>query len=268
MIGASVSILVSASAVLKCFSEDCTEVTVSDLVRRLAMPKSNASRLLRGMRDAGFLECVGDSKRFRPSLMLMNVGRTYRRSSSLIERADAVVQRVSQECGHTGYVSKRDGVHIVAVTDHQGSNALRVVSSVGRLLPAFASATGRSLLARLSDEEVRALYPAGLPTPPSAQAPQTLDDLLARLADIRASGIATSHDEANRGVAAIAVAVGDNDTGEEVSLCIVFPLTTSDPGERIAIARALHDGAAEIAALSHDPTFVPPTARVGKGLIP
>lgn len=260
------SILVSASAVLKCFSEDCTEVTVSDLVRRLAMPKSNASRLLRSMRDAGFLESVGDSKRFRPSLMLMNVGRTYRRSSSLIERADAVVQRVSLDCGHTGYVSKRDGIHIVAVTDHEGANALRVVSSVGRRLPAFASATGRSLLARLGDDEVRALYPDGLPPAPSAQAPQTMDDLLGRLADIRTSGVAISHDEANRGVAAIAVAVGDSDTGEEVSLCIVFPLTTSNSVERTTITRALHEGAAEIAALGNDTRFVLPPARVTKGL--
>lgn len=259
------SILVSASAVLKCFSEECTEVTVSDLVRRLAMPKSNASRLLRGMRDAGLLESVGDSKRFRPSLMLVNVGRTYRRSSSLIERADAVVQRVSQECGHTGYVSKRDGVHIVAVTDHQGTNALRVVSSVGRVLPAFASATGRSLLARLTDDEVRALYPDGLPGAPSVRAPQTMDELLGRLADIRLSGVATSHDEANRGVAAIAVAVGDRDTGEEVSLCIVFPLTTSDSVERTAITKALRDGANEIATLGNDTAFALSRARAGKG---
>lgn len=262
------SILVSAAAVLKCFSEECTELTVSDLVRRLAMPKSNASRLLRAMRDTGFLESVGDSKRFRPSLMLMNVGRTYRRSSSLIERAEAVVQRVSQECGHTGYVSKRDGVHIVAITDHQGTNALRVVSSVGRMLPAFASATGRSLLARLTNSEVRTLYADGLPPAPSAQAPQNIEDLLARLAEVRASGVAASHDEANRGVAAIAVAVGDGDTGEEVSLCIVFPLTTSNSVERAAIARALSEGAAEIAALGNDTTFMLPMERDGKGLNP
>lgn len=262
------SILVSASAVLKCFSEDCSEVTVSDLVRRLGMPKSNASRLLRGMRDAGLLESVCDSKRFRPSLMMINVGRTYRRSSSLIERADAVVQRVSQECGHTGYVSKRDGADIIAVTDHQGANALRVVSSVGRRLPAFASATGRSLLARLTDGEVGALYPDGLPPAPSAQAPQSMDDLFRRLGEIRASGVATSHDEANRGVAALAVAVGDGDTGEEVSLCIVFPITNSDPAERVAITEALREGAAEVAAICKDDKFARHRANNGKGPVP
>ena len=259
------SILASASTVLKCFSEECPEVTVSDLVRRLGMPKSNASRLLRAMRDAGLLETVGDSKRFRPSLMLLNVGRVYRRSSSLVERADAVVKQVSQECGHTGYVSKRDDAFIVAVTDHQGTNALRVVSTVGRLLPAFASATGRSLLARMSDDQVRALYPDGLPPAPSAKAPQNLDDLLERLAAIRRAGYATSYDEASRGVAAIAVAVGDRLTGEEVALCIVFPLTTSDTAEQAAITRALLEGASKIAAMGDDRKFVLPAEQDSKG---
>lgn len=250
------SILVSAAAVLRCFSEGVAEITVSDLVRRCGMPKSNASRLLRAMRDAGLLETVEASKRFRPSLMLVDVGRSVRRSSSLVARADAVVRSVSALCGHTGYVSKRDGINITAVTDHPGTNALRVVSSVGRVLPAFASATGRSLLARLDDAEVAELYGSTLPAAPSASAPQSFEALIERLHDIRRTGIATSHDEANRGVAAVAVAVGDPESGEDVSLCIVFPAATSDPDERDEIARALHRGAAEIAALFGDSHFI------------
>ncbi len=259
-----VSILVSAAKVLRCFSDDCAEVSVTELVQRLGMPKSNASRLLRSMRDAGLLESVGTGKRYRPSLMLVDVGRSYRRASTLVQRADEVVARVSAACGHTGYVSQRDGLDITAVTDHPGSNALRVVSSIGRKLPAFASATGRSLLARLTDEEVTALYPRGLPPGPSETSPQNMAQLFERLAQIRRRGIAVSHDEANRGVAAVAVAVGDQRQREEVSLCIVFPAATCDPAERDQIAQDLFDGAAEIAGLVNDRLF--PMSLVGKTL--
>lgn len=251
------SILASAAAVFRSFSDETSELTVTDLVRRLGMPKSNASRLLRAMRDAGLLETVGTSKRFRPSLMLVDVGRTYRRSSSLVNRADAVVQRVSAACGHTGYVSMRDGAGIVAVTDHPGTNALRVVSNVGRRIPALASATGRSLLARLSNAEVLALFDGEFPKLPSPNSPQSFDELFVHLDTIRRNGIATSFDEANLGVAAVAIAVGDGETGEEVSLCIVFPAATSDPLERESIARALHQGAVEIAALTGDRKMIP-----------
>ncbi len=79
------------------------------------MPKSNASRLLRAMRDVGLRKRWGKTKRYRPGLLLAEVGRAYIRSSTLIERAHAVVARVSSACGHTGYVSIRDGIWVAAV---------------------------------------------------------------------------------------------------------------------------------------------------------
>lgn len=250
------TILDGAAQVLRCYGADCTELTVTDLVGRLGWPKSNASRLLRAMRDAGLLETVGDSKRYRPGLLLVDVARAYRRSSSLIDRADAVVAEVSAACGHTGYVTLRAGLEVTAVTDHQGSNALRVSSTIGRRLPAFASATGRSLLARLPDMEVRRLYAAGF-EPPSPNAPQDIADLLRRLAEVRRRGYATSHDEANRGVGAIAVAVAEPETAELVSLCISYPAATTDATERRTIARALLEGAARIGAITGDAAHRP-----------
>ncbi len=245
------TILASAADVLRCYGADCTELTVTELVARAGLPKSNASRLLRAMRDCGLLEAVGDSKRYRPGLLLVDVARAYRRASSLIDRADAVVARISAACGHTGYVTLRAGLEVTAVTDHQGTNALRVSSTIGRRLPAFASATGRSLLARLPDVEVRALHAGGL-VPPSPHAPQDMNDLLRRLAETRRRVYATSHDEANRGVGAIAVAVAQPETAELVSLCISYPAATTDAAARRDIARALLDGAAEIAAITGD----------------
>ncbi len=257
------SILLSAADVLRCFSSTRHDVTVTDLVTLLGMPKSNASRLLRAMRDAGLLESVGDSKRYRPSLLLHQAGYFYRFSVSLIDRADAVVARVGEQCGHTGYVSVRRGAEIVGVTVHPGRHALRVVTTIGDRIDASASSTGRALLARLPDAGVRALYPDGL-TPPSDTAPATVDDLLARLAFIRSHGYAESNDEAVRGVRSISVAVGDPVTGAEVALCISFPDATVAAAERTGIIRLLGAGAAEIAALTGDRLFVPPNPPIAE----
>lgn len=242
-------ILESAARVLRCFGPDCTSLTVSGLVERLGMPKSNASRLLRAMRDAGLLENVGETRRFRPGLLLLEAARVYPRSSSLIERAARVVAEVSASCGHTGYVSVRDDAVVTAVTDHPGTNALRVASNIGRRLPASASATGRSLLARLPDEAVRALLQEPLDMP-TANAPRTLAELMDLLHQVRRDGYALSREETTRGVDAIAVAVSDPLTGEEASLCIVFPGATTGPGERQAIRDALLAGARAIEPMS------------------
>ncbi len=54
-----------AADVLRCYSADRQDLTVTEVSRLLAMPKSNASRLLRAMAGCGLLETVGRSKRYR-----------------------------------------------------------------------------------------------------------------------------------------------------------------------------------------------------------
>lgn len=247
----TMSVLANAAAILRCFSSDCTELTVTDVATRLDMPKANASRLMKAMREAGLLETIGETKRHRPGRMLLDISAAFRGSSPLILMASEAVARVSAACGHTGYVSVLSGREVTAVTDTPGSNTLRVVSNLGRRLPAHAASTGRALLARMTDAEVRRLYPTGLPPGPT-NAPQTLDDLLDRLGTIRAEGVATSQSEATTGVDAVSVAVGDPATGESVALCIVFPGAVVGADERAAIRAGLIKGAAEIAARTGD----------------
>ncbi len=241
------TVLANAAAILRCYSSDCTELTVTDVALRLGIPKANASRIMKAMREAGLLETIDASKRHRPGRMLLDISAAFRGSSPLIRLGAEVVARVSAECGHTGYVSVLLGREVTAVTDTPGSNTLRVVSNIGRRLPAHAASTGRALLARLTDAEIIRLYPDGLPHGP-AKAPQTLDDLLARLQQIRADGYAFASEEATPGVDAIAVAIGGPGTTEAAALCMVFPAAVVGPDQRAAILSSLLQGAADIAA--------------------
>lgn len=244
--------LESAAAVLRCFTTGRTELTVTEASSLLSLPKSNISRLLRAMREAGLLETIGDTKRYRPGALILGIGHQFRATSSLVGRADAVVARIAAAVGHTGYVSIRDGGEVIGVTYHPGTNVLRVATPVGRPLAAHSSATGRSLLARLPDDQVRELFSEPWP-PVSPTAPQTLDELLQRLDGVRRKGFAESHDEANRGVGALAAAVGSPETGEAVSLCIAYPASTVTAEEREDIIARLLAGAREVAALAGDP---------------
>lgn len=242
------SILHNAAEVLRCFGSDCSELTVTDATRRLGIPKANASRLLKAMREAKMLETIGNSHRHRPGKLMLDLAAAFRRSSVIIGRGGEVVSDVSRRFGHTGYISVRDGRQVTAVIDFPGTNSLRVVSNIGRRLPAERSATGRSLLARMSDDEVRDLYPEL----------ETLPDLLGQLSRIRARGYAVSSQEATTGVDAIGIAVADGLTNEEISLCIVYPHGIVSNDERDNMVRALAEGAAQIAKDLGDKSFVAP----------
>jgi DNA-binding IclR family transcriptional regulator len=247
-----VSILDNAAAVLRCFGAGCPSVTVTEVTARLGLPKASASRLLRAMREAGMLETIGGTKRHRPGRMMLDLAAAFRHSSRLIERASVVVAAAARTFGHTGYVSLREGREVTAVADFEGSNALRVVSNIGRRLPAHLSATGRTLLARMADHEVAMLY----------HGTREAALLAPILAQVRAHGYAESQQDTTPGVDAIAIAVADPASDEAVSLCLVYPHTLVPPQERAAMIGALAKGAAGIAEALGDAGFVLPQPSI------
>ena len=165
------SILKNAADVLRLFGADCTDLTVSEVTTRLDMPKANASRLLKAMREAGMLETIGDTRRHRPGRLMLDLAAAFRRSSGLIGRASEVMSEVGLRFGHTGYITLRVGREVTAVADFPGTNALRVVSNIGRRLPAAMSATGRSLV--VLDELGRMVLPFATYLPHTAGRYQT-----------------------------------------------------------------------------------------------
>jgi DNA-binding IclR family transcriptional regulator len=242
------AILDNAAEVLRCFNTETPDLTVTDVATRLALPKASASRLMKSMRDAGLLETIGATKRHRPGSLLLDLAAAFRSSSRLIHKAGQAVEGVTRSFGHTGYVSIRDRREITAVVDFEGTNALRVVSTIGRRLRAEDSATGRTLLARLEDGELRRLF----------RDDPVLATLLPRLAEVRKLGFAYSSEEATPGVDAIAIAVADPSTAEAVSLCMVFPHALVDEAQRMEIIAALARGATDIARDLGDTAFIAP----------
>ncbi|MQA02389.1 MAG: helix-turn-helix domain-containing protein [Streptosporangiales bacterium] len=242
--------LESAAEVLRCFSPDRTELTVTETAALLELPKSTTSRLLRSMLAAGFLETIGESRRYRPGALVLGLSRSYRTSSVLFRQVDAAIADIVKQVGHTGYVSIRNGVEVVGLTDHPGSNALSVSPQLGRPLPAHSTATGRALLARIPDDAVRELFPHGW-EPPSTSAPQSIDELLDRLALVRSQGFAESKDEAVRGVGVVAAAVGTQDD-EALAMCISYPLATVSDDEVQALRELMLTRTEEIADLVGD----------------
>ena len=237
--------LENAVGVLRCFSAARAELTVKDASALLKLPKSNVSRLLRSMRDTGLLDSAIDSRGYRPGVLLIELGQVFRAGRSLIACANDAVRGIGDVLGHTGYVSARVGTDMLGLAHHAGRNAIQVGVPLGRRLSVDACATGRSLLALMSDGEVRTLLGNKL-SRVGLNAPATFADLFRRLALVRRLGYAESVDEAGKGVGAFAVAVQDPQTDEALSICITFPSATLDEFERNRVIELLLQARSDI----------------------
>jgi DNA-binding IclR family transcriptional regulator len=241
--------LSSAADVLRCYSDERRDLTVTQVSRLLEMPKSNASRLLRAMAACGLLETVGASKRYRPGVAVYEAGRQYRLTSPFAAHIDEAAARVSEKLrGTVSAVSviERDGPFVLSVAE-RGAEGLIMRPAAPRRI-ATAVAPGQVLLARLGDEAIRAMFAR-----PWAGFAPLADDIFAEasrsVAQARRRGFASLAD--GKGGIEIAVALGDPTLRKDAALCVV----AREGASATDIARALHEICATLATTLRDSQF-------------
>ncbi|MFC0409907.1 IclR family transcriptional regulator [Roseomonas elaeocarpi] len=226
--------LSTAAAVLRCFSAQRPELSTSDVATILGLPKSNASRLLRAMREAGFLETAPGSRRYRPGLPTFELGQVFRRGSRLTRLVQEAALRLTRARNQASHVAILEGRSVVPIFARESARTLPPVP--GEHLPAEGTAAGLALLARLEPAELAALYDE---MPGDRPAPEALGT-------VREDGIAALHDP-DSDTTTFAAALADPGTGEAVALAL-----TGTPAEGEATRAALLGEVRRIAAVVGD----------------
>jgi DNA-binding IclR family transcriptional regulator len=247
--------LTQVADVLRCFTRSTDPLTVTQVSEQLGLHKSTLSRLLRAMRDAGFLEQAEGSRGYGRGGLWHEMAVATRGSESFDTRASAAVRRLADALGHSGFVSVRSGTSMIGVVHHLGTNPIQVSAPIGVPLPIDACATGRAMLAEMSDAQVRELLGNEV-SRASPQSPASMDELLQRLARVRTLGYAESADEVGTGVGALAVAVRDPDSGREAALCVTYATTLVPAEERAHALQLLLQARAQVST-HHHPTTAP-----------
>lgn len=244
--------LSAAADVLRCYSDERRDLTVTQVSRLLEMPKSNASRLLRAMSACGLLEPVGATKRYRPGVAVHEAGRQYRLTSPFAIKLDEAAQAVGDKLGDAVEmicVVERDGPLVLCVAERAATGPL--LRPAGTRRTAAAAAPGHALLARLRDDDISALISraaAGF----APIAGSGIEEVSRHVALARRRGFASLPDA--RGRVEIAVALGDPQARKEAALTVV----TRDNAAAAAvidIARSLHEACGALASSLRDPVF-------------
>lgn len=256
------SALTSAIDILRCFSTARPDLSFADVQALTGKPKSSTSRLLRSLRDCGLLEQDPSTRRYRPGLLTFELGRLHRADDDLIATAESELREVCARTGHTGYIAVLDGYQQVVLRIVTGSNPLRVVNPPGQRTPAIITSNGRAMLARLSDAEIRARVPMDYPkVPPNS--PHSFEQLMARLNDIRRTGMSEAINESIEGVGSQGFALASGETGELIGIAISYSIQATTEIERAIVRRELSAMADKLRRISGDPLGQPVELRTG-----
>lgn len=235
--------VVRAITVLKAFTDDHPQWSLTPLAQELGLNKATTFRLLTALESEALLARDPNSDKYRLGPAIVTLGGRALRANNLREVSHTELQGLAAETNETASLEVLHGAEALVLDEVVGGHVMSGTQSIGARWPAHATSTGKALLAALPEERLRQLLPATLP----AITPHTIrewDALLDDLAATRRRGYAVAREELEIGLLAIGAPVVNFD-GEVVAAISIAGPTSRLSGPRITEIGALVCACAE-----------------------
>jgi DNA-binding IclR family transcriptional regulator len=227
---------------------DKPALSAPQITEHLGLPRTTVHELVTTLTDRGYLEAVhGAPTRYRLGMRLFQLGSQFADRLDLVREAQDSAAAVAAACDETVHVAVLDGTNVVYIAKVDSTHPVRMVSAVGRRLPAHCTGVGKMLLSGLGDEAIDARYPRGVAltamTPHSIVSPAKLRTALA---NAREEGVAYDDCESNEAVRCVAAPVRDHSGRMIAAMSISVPTIRWTDERRAEWTELIRGGAAEL----------------------
>ena len=230
-----------------CARGDRAGCSIEDIVEQLDLPRSTAYRMVKALKERGFLRAGERKGRLQLGYQLVQLAQAADTSSELSQAALPVLQQIVESFEETAFITVRSGWQALCLEQIESPHPIRLSYRKGRTLPLYAGGSAKVLLAHLSPRDQDRVLGGEIEI---YRDPALADPAKIRrtLKDIRRRGYATSREEIDPGVLAICVPIlGANDR-------LIGGLTLAGPKGRMpsgaeipGVARYLRSAGARIA---------------------
>lgn len=218
------------------------EAGVTELAADIGVHKSTASRLLGSLEERELVEQVHDRGKYRLGFGILRLATAVSGRLDVSQQGSEICERFAAEIGETVNIAVLRSHYAVNVDQARGPSAVGTQNWVGALTPLHATSSGKVLLAFLSPEARRELLDATGLTRFTERTFTSVDDFERHLASVPIDGYATSIEELEPGLNAVAAPVRDHRGG------VIAALSVSGPVYRLTEERTKEIAADVVAA--------------------
>jgi len=192
--------------VLECFSAATPRLTLTEIAKRVGMHKSTVHRLLATLEKRGFLRRdlgVGD---YQLGLRLLQMTYLTLEHNDLRRLANRFLRQLVDLHRETVDLSVLDDADVIFLDVVESPQRVKLAAAVGQRLPAFATASGKAIMAHLPDDVLGGMLERGMPRF-TLHTPVTPASFKMDLDAVRERGFAVSEQEYEEGINAVAAPI-------------------------------------------------------------
>jgi DNA-binding IclR family transcriptional regulator len=216
--------------------------TFSQIVEHLNAPKSSIHPILKTLCEHGFLMYSAQARVYKTGVRLFECGYSYLEQTDVLDLIRDQMQLIVDGCKETCHFGVLEGGDVLYLLKIDSPEPIRLYSSVGRRLPAYATGVGKALLSNHTPDMLKKLYPDGL-RPVTEHTIASFEALSGQLASVRETGLSYESEESDQHVRCVGAPVFKN--GQVIAaVSVALPVFRADE-EKIARIGALLKNARE-----------------------
>ena len=232
--------------ILEAASQRREGLTNSEISRRLGIPKSSASYILRTLERRGYLRRDPESNRYRLGLKLLSLGGETQAGLDIAEVAlpqmRALVERLGMTC-HLAVVDQNEAVYIEKV---EAPGFFKVNTWIGRRMYLHSTSVGKALLAWMPKADREALLHNCDFKRRTPKTITSLSRLMTELERVHEQGYAIDDEENSLGARCFGAPVFDALGNVVAALGVSGTLTQMDAAKMPRVAEALKETARRV----------------------
>lgn len=195
-----------------------------ELSKELDLNKSTVHRLLNSLIYMGYVKQDEDTLKYELTYKICRVANSLLTQVDLIQIAKPYLKELSRKTGETVHLVEREGNMAVYIDKVENStNAVRLVSKVGKSIPLYCSGVGKAMMAEMKEEKVRDIWEKSDIVAYTDLTITDVDTLLEQLQEVKKKGYAMDDEENEIGVRCVAIAIPDIDGKYRYAISISAP---------------------------------------------
>ena len=193
-------------SIIKIFTKEKPIWGVTEVARKLNLPKSTVSRLVSELVNEGYLKKVGH--KYSLGLSILCLSGVIMSHLEIHREAHEPLKSLVRKVEENAHISTLEGTQLIYLLKVECNQAVRLLSHVGHYRPITCSSPGKLLLAHQSVDLINEVINQGF----TKRGPDSITDshvLMDRLNKIKQQGYDVSINEMNEDVVSIAAPIKD-----------------------------------------------------------
>jgi DNA-binding IclR family transcriptional regulator len=221
-------------------------LTNSEISRKLAIPKSSASYILRTLEKRGYLRREDETGRYKLGLKILSLGGDAQSNLDIADVALPFMRSLGERVHLTVHLAVLDQGEAVYIEKVEAPGFFKVNTWVGRRMYLHSTSVGKALLAGLPKQETEAIVRQQGMKKRTPKTITTVSRLLADLEVVREQGYAVDDEENSTGARCLGAPIVDAAGNVTAALGVSGTLTQVDEENLPKIAEVLKETARRI----------------------